>query len=243
MRTVVPFPTLIPYGVERWSPDAVRILRFGDGRAELAAAVPLAVAPPGPGGLVRLNACGAEPLAVAPGDPASLAARLEGALARMTGAWNALGARFVAGWFAALTRAVAAARPELEARLAPFEGLYAPEDFVFSGPAPLPRAFLYAPEGGGGAPEADFVQVDFAVWLGGRPIALLGAPSALTPGAARRRKDRLGAAGIEIVTYTAADIADPEGRFYDGLFARLDVPFHVSETLPAAPGGPTLPLF
>ncbi|MBH0237710.1 hypothetical protein [Methylobrevis albus] len=243
MRTVVPFPILIPYGVERWSPDAVRIVRFGDGRAELDAAVPLAVAPPGPGGLIRLNACGADLPPLAPGDPAGLAQRLEGALARMTGAWNAQGVRFVAGWFAALNRAVAEARPDLAARLAPFEGLYAPEDFIFSGPAPLPRAFLYAPDSGGGAPEADFVQVDFAAWLGGRPLALLAAQSALTPGAARRRRDRLGAAGIEIVSYTAADIADPEGRFFAGLLARLDVPFHVSETLPAAPGGPTLPLF
>jgi len=234
MRRTIP-ATLIPYGVDSWSPDRLSIPRLtGDG-FEIAADFPFALitrfeAP------LRLNNCGLELPAPGPFDAeASPAERIAAHLTRLSGSWNLMGARFIERYFAFLNQQIATHRTELDARLAKFDGLFQADDFLYSAPIPLPRAFLHAPEPGtsGHGPEA-FVQVDFAFWLGNSPLAVLPAQSTLTPAATRRRKERLAAAGIPIVTYGAADLAAPDFALFKRLLGELSA-FWEGETLPSAP--------
>ncbi|MBS7552305.1 hypothetical protein KHC23_01345 [Ancylobacter dichloromethanicus] len=238
MRRNVP-ATLIPYGVDNWSPDRITLSRWNEDGVEIAADFPFALVDRS-GGPLRLNNCGLDlPAAGAFEAEAPLAGRLAAHLARLSGQWNLMGARFVQRYFDFLAHRIATHRGQLEARLAPFDGLFRAEDFLYSAPVPLPRAFLYAPEptpGARGGAADDLVQVDFAFWLGDAMRAVLPAQSTLPPAATRRRKERLAAAAIAVVTYGPADLADPQF----GLFHRLLGPelsaFWEGETLPCAPG-------
>ena len=210
---------LVPYGADNWP-----VARA----AELAATpVPgLPVAMVRDGAMLRINGGG---LDLPPPPPAEaelpMAERIASHLKRLSGAWNRPAGLFVDRYFAFLQRQIDAHRAELEARLRPFDGLFRPGDFIYSAPLPLPQAWLPAP-----AP--DYVKVDFGFWLGTRMIAVLLAPSPLTPVAERRRRERLAAAGAEIADAGASDLTDmwfgqvlgaEASRYWDG------------ETLPAAP--------
>ncbi|MFD2031886.1 hypothetical protein ACFSKM_19190 [Ancylobacter dichloromethanicus] len=145
MRRNVP-ATLIPYGVDNWSPDRITLSRWNEDGVEIAADFPFALVDRS-GGPLRLNNCGLDlPAAGAFEAEAPLAGRLAAHLARLSGQWNLMGARFVQRYFDFLAHRIATHRGQLEARLAPFDGLFRAEDFLYSAPVPLPRAFLYAPE-------------------------------------------------------------------------------------------------
>ncbi|QJP16588.1 hypothetical protein G3545_24905 [Starkeya sp. ORNL1] len=239
MRTSIPGATPIPYGI-----DAASLARILPGAGEAPAGLPVAVVRPGE--MLRINNAGLDLPAPGIGEPdMSVAERVAAHLTRLAGAWNAPAARFIERYFAFLDRQIETHRSELVARLAPFDGLFAPEDFIHSAPLPLPRACLFAPvEAHGGEPTpADYMQVDFAFWLGAAPVALLAAPSPLTPGAARRRDERLAAAGVTVFACGATDLADAEF----GLFARVlreqGCRFWEGEALPSAPGTRGLPEF
>ncbi len=158
--------------------------------------------------------------------------RVTAHLKRLGAPWNNLAARFIDAYMSALAEHLARHHDELEAKLARFSTLFRPEDFLFSAPLPLPRAFLPTPPG---AAEADFVPVDVAFWLGTSAVAHLLLPHALTPRAARLREQRLTDAGIRIEHHTASDLAaagpdwlartiGPAIRFWDDVI------------LPSAPG-------
>ncbi|MDF2998088.1 MAG: hypothetical protein K0R27_3725 [Xanthobacteraceae bacterium] len=238
MRTSIPGATPIPFGI-----DAGALARISPGGGGATAGFPSAVAHPGR--ILRINDAGLELPAPAIGEPEmSTAERVAAHLRRLAGAWNVPAARFIGHYFAFLGRQLETHRAELEEKLAPFDGLFAPEDFIFSAPLPLPRAHLLAPaEGHGGQPAAaDYVAVDFAFWLGDAPTAVFALPSPLTPGTARRRDERLAAAGVRLVSYGAIDLADPEF----GLFPRIlgeAVRFWEGEALPSAPVTRGLPEF
>jgi hypothetical protein len=239
MRTSIPGATPIPYGI-----DASSLARILPGASDAPAGLPVALNRPGE--LLRINNAGLDLPAPGIGEPnMSVAERVAAYLTRLAGAWNAPAMRFIERYFAFLNQQIEMHRAELLEKLAPFEGLFAPEDFIHSAPLPLPRACLFAPvEAHGGEPvSADYVQVDFAFWLGAAPVALLAAPSPLTPGAARRRDERLAAAGVTVFTFGATDLADPEF----GLFARIvgeqGRRFWEGEALPSAPGTRDLPEF
>lgn len=236
MRRTVP-ATLIPYGVDTWSPGRMSLSRLTADGFEIAADFPFALIDRS-GTPLRINNCGLELPSVGPFEAeATPAERVATHLTRLCGQWNLSGQRFIERYFAFLNHQIATHRADLDARLAPFDGLFRAEDFLHSAPAPLPRAFLHAPEPGvaDNGTEA-FVQVDFAFWLGGSMLAVLPAQSTLTPAATRRRSERLAAAAIQVVTYGPADLGDPDF----GLFRRLLGPelsaFWDGETLPSAPG-------
>ena len=71
--------------------------------------------------------------------------------------------RFMADYLAWAARAVAG--PALDARVARFAGLFAPEDWAWSVLRPLPRAWLAGPDGPMGA--------DILFWDGRQPLAVL----------------------------------------------------------------------
>ena len=238
MRTSITGTTPIPYGI-----DAAALARILPS-ADEAAGLPVALAVPGR--MLRINNAGLNLPAPGIGEPEmSVAERVASYLTRLAGAWNAPAMRFIERYFAYLDRQIATHRSELEARLTPFDGLFAPEDFIHSAPLPLPRAFLLAPaDAHGGEPvPADFVAVDFAFWLGDAPTAVFALPSSLTPGAARRRDERLAAAGVRLVSYGASDLADPEFGLFRRILGAEGCRFWEGEALPSAPGTRGLPEF
>lgn len=243
MRTSVPGAMPIPFGIDA---GALARIAPGGGGATVGFPTGLPWAVAHSGRVLRINNAGLELPAPVIGEPEmSTAERVAAHLTRLAGAWNPPAARFLERYFAFLGRQIDDHRPELAERLAPFDGLFAPEDFIFSAPLPLPRAFLFAPADGheGEPAPADYVAADFAFWLGEAPTAVFALPSPLTPGTARKRDERLAAAGIACVSFAASDLADPEF----GLFRRILAPeacrFWEGETLPAAPVERGLPEF
>lgn len=158
--------------------------------------------------------------------------------------WDNVATRFLDAYFDFLSDLLDEKREILEKKLAPYAGLYNYRDWLFSAPKPLPRAHLHAPQNLG-VPDAPFqpdtfVRADFAFWLGDRLVAAQSAQSALTPKKAREQADRLRLAGIQLVTYGAADLAGGKAR---DLFTGVLGPsllFWEDQTLPAGPFRPSL---
>jgi hypothetical protein len=73
--------------------------------------------------------------------------------------------RFVHAYLAAITAHIDAHQAELAERLKPYQGLYAPQDWLWSALRPLPRAWLPAGDA--------MAMADVAFWDGTRPIAIL----------------------------------------------------------------------
>jgi hypothetical protein len=208
--------TLVPYGTDSWSVEALDVRRFTDRAVRFDAPFPC----------VAINKRGKEPLRLnsetfkidanykdAQGDSALVLVRNH--LKSFCRAWDRPSADFITGYFAHIARMLDLRRSEIERRMAPFAGLYAVEDWAFSAPKPLPRAFLHAPRDGGGAWSTDdFLQVDFAFWLGDRMVAVLSQAGNLTPSRARQRLARLEQAGVNVVSFAAADVErDPDALF------------------------------
>jgi hypothetical protein len=231
---------LVPYGVDNWP-----IARVAEIHARRMAGLPLAVIRPG--AMLRINGGALDLPPPAPTEAeVPIAVRVAAQLKRLCGGWNEVAGRFVDRYFTFLDRQIDRHRAELDERLAPFDGLFRAEDCIHSAPLPLPRAFLFAPVTPGLSenPEpADFVKVDFAWWLGDRMVAVLLAPSPLTPLTARRRDERLTAAGIGVAHCTTADLDAPELSWFAETLGPEGSRFWEGEPLPSAPCPSGLPDF
>jgi len=115
---------------------------------------------------LRLNAeaLPAETIGSAAGDHAARVVGMRQYLHGLCGDYAPQRLRFVDGYFAAVAAHLAAHRDELARDLRRYDGLYAPEDWLWSALRPLPRAWV---PGDGGA-----ALVDFAFWDGARAIAV-----------------------------------------------------------------------
>jgi hypothetical protein len=111
--------------------------------------------------MLRLNSAPlpADLVPAEPGHTARIAA-LRDWLLGQCGDYAADRRRFVASYLDWAAGAIAAHRAELEQKLARFDGLFAAEDFFWSAPRPLPRAWL--PQAGG------WERADLVFW-DGRP--------------------------------------------------------------------------
>ncbi len=116
--------------------------------------------------------------------------------------------RFMRAYVDFLEATLAARHAELAAGLARFDGLYAPRDFLWSAPRPLPRAWLPTPQG----PR----KAAIAFWIDGAPLAI-----GLDPGG--RESAALRAAGIAVADPAPEALPPAFHRFWDG------------QTLPASP--------
>jgi hypothetical protein len=211
---------LVPFGVDRWSMQ------------DLAAGViPCVAVDPGskePLRLYQYRTANA-PAGVAP-DEAAIAA-----LKRLCRPYDRLAATFLDRYRAYLGEVIAANRPVLESKLAPFDGLYRVEDWIFSAPLPLPRAFLFAPSDAA-APsgdESDYVQVEFAFYPGEHWIAVLLQDGRMTPGKARDRQTRLSSCEIVTIDVSSEDLSS------SNIFARIvpaDTVLGGFGPLPVGPG-------
>lgn len=178
----------------------------------------LAGVPAGPG-LLRLNTEPVPPSAQAEAaaDHAARVAAMQRWLEGACGDYARVRRRFVAAYLGFLAAEIARHRAALAAGLARFDGLYAPEDWVWSAPRPLPRAWLPVPGG------HVFAEVAFRLETG--PLALVLAEA--------EREAPLRAAGIAVCRIGPEALADGEalGATLEDAFRR----FWGSECLPVSP--------
>jgi hypothetical protein len=240
--TVVSDVTLVPYGVDSWSVEELGIERLSDGAIRLDASFPCAAINKNNKKPLRLNS---EAFRVAPNFNARQGvtplAVISDHLKGLCRTWDRLSLRFLDGYFEHIANMLGVHRDAITTKLAPFAGLYAVEDWAFSAPKPLPRAHLYAPRNNGAAGDTeDFVQVDFAFWLGERMVAVLSEPGNLTPAWAGERLARLEQADVATVRFTAEDLVKEPTALFNRIIGDYGALIESAGIVPVSPFRPTL---
>lgn len=223
---------LVPYGIDSFSLASVRI--------EAGEARPPQVSSPFP--CVVLDRTTAIPLrlnnAAYPACPASpdadVLANLQANIRQCCGTWDKLSHQFCAAYFEFLSAEIRADHVSLARRSEPFAGLFAPADWLYCAPRPLPRAHVFAPAEEMAGTEADYIKVDFAFWLGAHFSVAIAASGSLTPARARARDERLCRAGISVVPFSARDLAAPANLFTRLLEGR-PAQYWSTEPIPVGP--------
>lgn len=155
----------------------------------------------------------AEAMASAVGDHIARVAAMKQFLRGLCGDYAPLRLRFVDCYIDCMAAHLDTHRDELARDLQRYDGLYAPEDWLWSALRPLPRAWL--PAGAG------MVAVDFAFWDGTRAIAIdLGGG--------------VQAGNITVCRITPAALADHPGALLDLLPDSFRC-FWQAQTLPVSP--------
>jgi hypothetical protein len=232
---------LVPYGVDTWPADAIDVRRSEDGAVQLAAPFPCAVIDKAAKRPLRLNSEAintAANFSAPPGaTPLSLVKdRLKG----LCRPWDRLSLQFLDLYFAHIVDMLRLHHDAVAMKLAPFVGLYRAEDWVFSAPKPLPRAHLHAPRDSKNVryDADDFVQADFAFWLGDRMVAVLSQPGVLTPARAKERLARLEQAGAIIVHFNAENLARDPAALFDRIIGDFGALLESAGAVPSSPFRP-----
>ena len=231
---------LIPYGASRLHPRVLEALPGADGSIELKCAIPHVIVTPNARRPLRLNdACYDFSGQTAPTggsatpDPMAL---LRTRIENLCELWGQPARLFVLRYFDFITAQVDRHRAELERRLEPFGGLYVYQDWVYSAPAPLPRAWLHAPRIRGTPPSLEtFVFADFAFWIGDNAIAVYVSGFETPTAASRERLARLHTAGVQVHDIPGELIRSDGER---GLRERLPAQFLRFWEQEAFPSGP-----
>lgn len=158
----------------------------------------------------------ADAMPLATGDHAARVAAALAWLEGLCGDYAPLRRQFIAAYFRFITAAIDTQRAELAERLRQYDGLYAPEDFLWSALRPLPRGWVFVSE--------RWLAADMVFWDGAQAISIeLGARDS-------DRQRALLAAGVSTRRIAPADFGRlgtmlPRSfhRFWDG------------ETLPSSP--------
>ncbi|MDB5595385.1 MAG: hypothetical protein JWM36_2346 [Hyphomicrobiales bacterium] len=214
MSMLLPDVLLIPYAADQWSLAAMKLGRATRRGIGIEASFPLMVVNKARREPLRLNNA---PWVLNPQTTAgqSVTETLRAHVRQMCRPWDRTAQAFVDAYFDHLLKE-ATDDAALRERSETFANLYAPLDWLYSAPRPLPRAHLYAPEAAPTGTEADFVQVDFAFWLGGTLTAAVSKDAGLSPPKARARVERLANAGItRVVSFSVADLTEPQRLFTD----------------------------
>lgn len=242
MRALLDRIQLVPFAVDTWSPDGLRIVRQSRAGLELECGFPCVSVDPAAREPMRLNNTrfdldGMPDLTDSGGSEAIFIRDL---IKRQCKPWDPQGHRLVDRYFAVLNELLDANAGSLSEALAPFHGLYDPKHWLFSAPRPYPRAHLLAPpdHAVSGLSPGDFIMVDFAFFLGPKVVALLPAQSGLTPRMARERQDRLVRAGVAVVTYAARDLGDEAKDFFCRALAPRLPSFWEGDPIPVGPFRP-----
>ena len=232
---------LIPYGVSRLMPRFFSVVRTADGSERVRCSIAHAVVRPAGCPSLRLSDAGAlvtRPAAAPnPVDAVGTVSVLRAAFEELCGLWWPVGRRFVALYFELAERLVDEHRHELEAKLAEFGDLYEYRDWIYSAPAPLPRAWIPVNEAQApaAAPES-FVACDFAFWTGDAVTAVfVTGTETLTPARLERTR-RLRNAGVGIHEIPAAAM---ETQGPDALRERMPAAFLRSWERERYPSGPS----
>ena len=139
---------LIPFGVDRVPRDPrLRCVEVGNAPLRLSSEpVPADAMPP------------------ATGDHVARVAAAVAWLGSQCGDYAPLRRQFIAAYFCLLAEQIEVHREALAERLKPYDGLFAPEDFLWSALRPLPRGWV--PVGG------MFLPADVVFWDGERVMAI-----------------------------------------------------------------------
>lgn len=190
----------IPYGLDRLPRDpSLRCVQVGDEA-------------------LRLNSepvpADAMPLII--GDHTARVVAATSWLEGLCGDYAPLRRQFIAAYFCFVAAEIEARREELAERLKPYDGLFAPEDFLWSALRPLPRGWV---------PAVDrWLPADAVFWDGERAIAIeLGTRDS-------DRQKALHTAGIEVLRI--------EPGMFDWLHGVLPpnfLRFFECQTLPSSP--------
>jgi hypothetical protein len=226
---------LVPYGTDGFSLASARIEAGERRQPRVSAPFPCVVIDRAAATPLQLNN------AAFPAFPASPGAKvldiLQANIRQSCGTWNKLSHAFCEAYFAYLSAQIEADLPSLKRRAEPFAGLFAPADWLYSAPRPLPRAHVFAPGDKATGTDADYVQVDFAFWLGARLSVGIAAPGLLTPSRAKARDERLSRAGIATAHFTARDLATPEA-FFERILGAPPAHYWNREPIPVGPFRP-----
>jgi hypothetical protein len=190
----------LPYGLDRLPRDpGLRSVEVGD--------APL-----------RLNSEPVSPdaMPLATGDHAARVAAALTWLESQCGDYAPLRRQFIAAYLRFIATQIEAHRTELAERLKLYDGLFAPEDFLWSGLRPLPRGWV--PVG------ARHLPADVVFWDGTQAIAIELAARET------EKQKALRAAGVVVHRFAAATF----DRMGDVLRDRFHRPWD-GETLPSSP--------
>jgi hypothetical protein len=243
---LIPDVVVVPYGVDSWSIEELVVNRSGDGALRVDASFPCAAIDKSNRKPLRLNSeafmasnfnvpRGATPLTV-------LSDHLKG----LCRTWDRLSLRFLDSYFGHIANMLGVHRDVIATKLAPFAGLYAAEDWIFSAPKPLPRAHLHAPGNTGASSDsgdfvqADFVQADFAFWLGERMVAVLSKPGTLTPARANERLARLEQADVAKIHFNAQDLEKEPAALFDRIIGDFGTLIENAGIVPISPFRPRI---
>jgi len=102
------------------------------------------------------------------GDHAGRVAAAIDWLTGLCGDYAPLRKQFIAAYFRHSAERIETRRTDLVERLRPYDGLYAPEDFLWSALMPLPRGWVPAGD--------QMLPADIVFWDGSQPIAIEIAP-------------------------------------------------------------------
>lgn len=188
----------VPYGMDHWQMEDIRLTAFSGRGLVFSAVNPFVMVG---AQTLRLHQLRYQFSGLSGGGggerPADLILR---SLHALCSPWDGPSRLFLTVYFHDIEQRLAL-DPALQEAAQRVSGLYHWSDWLFSAPAPLPRAHLFAPDFGPAKPlsEADFVQVSMAFRIKGQFIALLSEASAPTPKAARLKRSRLEAQGVRVL--------------------------------------------
>lgn len=235
----LPERLLIPYGAARLSRRFFEMDRDADGRERVRCRIAHVVVEPARREPLRLSDAGRlvpGPAAPRPDDAADRVSLLRAAFEDLCGLWWPAGRRFVAAYFALASSLVEEHRRDLRSRLAGFGALYDYRDWLYSAPAPLPRAWIpvAGPRKSAPSPES-FVASDFAFWIGDAIVAAYVTGTETVTSARLRDLERLRRAGMHAMQIPAAAM---EAQGPDALRERLPrafLRFWEGERYPSGP--------
>ena len=226
-----PHELLIPYGATRLSPRYFDVVHDAEGRERVRCRIAHVLVQPLRREPLRLSDAGRlvkGPAAVQHRERDQVS-ELRRGFEDLCGLWWPTGRRFVVEYFRFVASQIDRHRSELAARLCSFGGLYRVRDWMYSAPAPLPRAWIPVPETREAAPDPEaHVACDFAFWTGDAIVALyVTGVETVTP-ARLRDIERLRRIGVQVVEVSASAMTArgprvlrdrlPEAflRFWDG---------------------------
>jgi hypothetical protein len=238
---------VVPYGVDSWPIEELVIKRSSNSAISVDASFPCAAIDKSNRKPLRLNS---EVFSVAANFNALQGATaltvLSDHLKGLCRTWDRLSLRFLDGYFAYIANMLGVHREVIAKKLAPFAGLYVAEDWTFSAPKPLPRAHLYAPGNTSALSDTkdfaptDFVQVDFAFWLGDRMVAVLSKSGTLTPARANGRLARLEQAGVATIHFTAQDLEKEPAALFERIIGDFGALIESAGVVPISPFRPRI---
>ena len=227
----------VPYGMDHWQMDDIRLASFSGRGLVFSAVNPFVFVGPGTLRLHQLRDHFAGLAGSNSGERTSdLILR---SLHALCSPWDGPSRLFLTVYFQEIEQRLSQDEALLEAAQR-LSGLYHWQDWLFSAPAALPRAHLFAPDFGPARPvgESDFVQVAMAFRIKGRFMAVLTEASAPTPKAARQKRSRLEAQDIEVLQLDSTGGTAAVIRLIDRLLEAEGPGFWQADPIPLGPFAP-----